>query len=507
MLPMLPIYNILTMEPNANANSNANLLWVEKYRPTKIQEYIGNRQTVRDIKSWISAYKDNSPNTKPILILHGHAGVGKTTLAHIIFAEYGFEIVEYNASDNRTKKTIYETVGTIGKFSVSILAEGHHRRQVGLIMDEVDGLAGGVNGGVDELVSIVCNTSANSKKLRGRPRTRAPMTSSTSKNKTDSGTTTTITKAKPTNSEPTTSQSKAVFPVICTCNSIKDKKLAPLLKEALVVKIPQPTTVDLLNMGKRIAIGENLIISENQLLHLVNASNRDYRSFIFNLFQWSLTPQQTAFQFTDSLPLSLPIPLSPPATHHEISETPLGKLGYFINNKDFSITEIMRYIETDGNVYFLGLYANWLTILKDVGFFRNPNTSPIQTILSIMQDITDADIIHNQLYNKQSWECESYKNYIGCINIIAKMRKLVKSPQLFYLHHHSKFNQMSSEASTLNKKFETISAPNSFIGASINNPQSLFYAFPSIKKQLLNKKNYEDVEKMYKTIGKNLFIK
>jgi hypothetical protein len=124
-----------------------------------------------------------------------------------------------------------------------------------------------------------------------------------------------------------------------------------------------------------------------------------------------------------------------------------------------------------------------------------------------MRDITDADIIHNQLYNKQSWECESYKNYIGCINIIAKMRKLAKSPQLFYLHHHSKFNQMSSEASTLNKKFETISAPNSFIGSSINNPQSLYYAFPSIKKQLLNKKNYEDVEKMYKTIGKNLFTK
>lgn len=505
MLLILPISNILTMEPSANANTN--LLWVEKYRPTKIQEYIGNRQTVRDIKSWISAYKDNSPNTKPILILHGHAGVGKTTLAHIIFAEYGFEIVEYNASDNRTKKTIYETVGTIGKFSVSILAEGHHRRQVGLIMDEVDGLAGGVNGGVDELVSIVCNTSAPSKKLRGRPRTRVPATSSTSKNKTDNDTTTTITKAKATNSESSISQSKAVFPVICTCNSIKDKKLAPLLKEALVVKIPQPTAADLLNMGKRIAIGENLIISENQLLQLVNASNRDYRSFIFNLFQWSLTPQQTAFQFTDSLGLSMSTPLSPPTTHHEISETPLGKLGYFINNKDFSLTEIMRYIETDGNVYFLGLYANWLTILKDVGFFRNPATSPIHTILSIMRDITDADIIHNQLYNKQSWECESYKNYIGCINIISKMRKLGKSPQLFYLHHHSKFNQMSSEASTLNKKFEAISEPNSFIGSSINNPQSLFYAFPSIKKQLLNKKNYEDVEKMYKTIGKNLFIK
>lgn len=507
-----------------------NLLWVEKYRPNKLQDYICNRQTLRDIKSWINAFKNPEVNSKSFLVLHGRPGVGKTTLAHIIFAEYGFDIVEYNASDNRTKKTIYETVGTIGKFSVSILEEGKGRQQVGLIMDEVDGLAGGINGGVDELVSIVC--VAPSKRQRGRPPgSTNKRGKSSSSNMNDDGITTTTKKttiSKKTDVNTPESKYKSLFPVICTCNSIKDKKLAPLLKEALVVKIPQPKPNDLLAIGHRIAKAENINITDNELMRIINLGKRDYRAFIFNLFQWSLNPACVIKNDCDDVKknenendtdtdaddsefndeesnVSSNEDKCKPIQDVEMSETPLGKLGHFINSKNYNMNDILRYIEADSNIYFLGIYANWLTILKDIGIFSIQPTPPITPIiLEIMKNIADADIIHHQLYDTQIWECETYKNYIGSVSNIIKLRQLNKSQHLFYLQHHSKFNQMASETSTLARKFETLGSPNSAIGSTIHSAQSLYYAFPLINKKQMIKKDYEDVDKVYKTVKKSI---
>jgi replication factor C small subunit len=53
-------------------------LWVEKYRPQTLSEYVGNET----VKETIQQYLDN--NDIPHLLLHGKAGTGKTTLAKLI---------------------------------------------------------------------------------------------------------------------------------------------------------------------------------------------------------------------------------------------------------------------------------------------------------------------------------------------------------------------------------------------------------------------------------------
>jgi DNA polymerase III delta prime subunit len=490
-----------------------NLLWVEKYRPKKLSDYICNRQTLKDIKHWINSYKDN--NAKPFLVLHGRPGVGKTTLAHIIFSEYGYDTIEYNASDNRTKKTIYETIGTIGKFSVSMLEEGKGKQQVGLIMDEVDGLAGGINGGVEELVSIVCTVP--SKRQRGRPQGSLNNTKKgkASSNQLDDGITTTTSKSKTSSTLTEPQQHKSTFPVICTCNSIKDKKLASLLKEALVIKINQPKVVDLLNIGKRIALAEHLVVSDDELTRIINLGKKDYRAFIYNLFQWSLNPNYNIKKDAgdnggdDGGDVGDEDSGSENASEIdiqdlEISETPLGKIGHFINYKRYELQDILRFIEADSNVYFLGIYANWLTLLKDVGFFELKPQPNFNVILDIMKALSEADIIHHQLYETQMWDCEIYKNLLGSVKIVALIRSFNKGNTMFYLQHHSKFNQMASETATLARKFELLGEPNSFLGSTIHSSQSLYYAYPLLNKKIMVKKEYEDVEKIYKTVNRYL---
>ena len=70
-------------------------LWVEKYRPKTLKEYVVRDEAQRrQIEAWI---KDKSI---PHLLLSGAPGVGKTTLAKMLFHELdvsGYDILEINA--------------------------------------------------------------------------------------------------------------------------------------------------------------------------------------------------------------------------------------------------------------------------------------------------------------------------------------------------------------------------------------------------------------------------
>ena len=117
---------------------------------------------------------------------------------------------------------------------------------------------------------------------------------------------------------------------------------------------------------------------------------------------------------------------------------------------------------------------------------------------------------------------ETYKNIIGSVEILnifktLKRKNEAKTPsskpqqQLFYLTHHSKFNQMALEEANIRRKVISLSNISGLIGSSINNVQSLYYAFNTIKPSLIPKdtsafKDYKDIEKINKTITTKLSL-
>jgi replication factor C small subunit len=105
-------------------------LWVEKYRPKKIEGYVFRDDHQRkQIETWI---KDRSI---PHLLLSGSAGIGKTTLAKILINELGIEdydVLELNASrtnsveDVRDKITNFVQMIPFGPFKVVLLDEADY---------------------------------------------------------------------------------------------------------------------------------------------------------------------------------------------------------------------------------------------------------------------------------------------------------------------------------------------------------------------------------------------
>jgi len=85
-------------------NSQNNSLWVEKYRPDQLENYVGNES----IKKVISKYLQQ--NDIQNLIFYGPAGTGKTTLAKLIIKNLDCESIYINASDERGIETIRDKV-------------------------------------------------------------------------------------------------------------------------------------------------------------------------------------------------------------------------------------------------------------------------------------------------------------------------------------------------------------------------------------------------------------
>lgn len=105
-------------------------LWVEKYRPKKVDGYVFRDDHQKNqVERWIKE------GTIPHLLFSGNAGIGKTTLAKILCNELGIndlDILEINASRENNVDTVREKIINFvqmipfGPFKVVLLDEADY---------------------------------------------------------------------------------------------------------------------------------------------------------------------------------------------------------------------------------------------------------------------------------------------------------------------------------------------------------------------------------------------
>ncbi|KAL4918216.1 replication factor RFC1 C terminal domain-containing protein [Aspergillus aurantiobrunneus] len=152
------------------------LLWTSKYAPTSLNMICGNKGAVDKLQGWLRDWRKNAKSNfaKPgkdgygtyrSVMIHGPPGIGKTTAAHLVAKLEGYDIVESNASDTRSKKLVetgllgvLDTTSLQGYFSNSEKKVESKKKNLVLIMDEVDGMSAGDRGGVGAMAAVAKKT-------------------------------------------------------------------------------------------------------------------------------------------------------------------------------------------------------------------------------------------------------------------------------------------------------------------------------------------------------------
>lgn len=182
-------------EGDAKQKKVNSMMWTEKYRARKFTDLIGDERTHRSVLRWLKGWDpivypglSRSQKKKPaqedegervhrkVLLLSGPPGLGKTTLAHVCAKQAGYEVLEINASDERSrdvvKGRIRDALGTENVKGANVeVGENKVRRAakpVCVVVDEVDGVVGGAGSGgeggfMKALIDLVILDQRNSK--------------------------------------------------------------------------------------------------------------------------------------------------------------------------------------------------------------------------------------------------------------------------------------------------------------------------------------------------------
>jgi len=116
--------------------------WAEKYRPTTLSSVAGNPTAKKHLLEWAMSWEQGRPISRAVLCC-GRAGVGKTSAVLALASEMGWEVVELNASDQRTAEVIRRVVGLASR--TATLDPKLGRRLI--VLDEADNVHGRADAG------------------------------------------------------------------------------------------------------------------------------------------------------------------------------------------------------------------------------------------------------------------------------------------------------------------------------------------------------------------------
>ena len=204
-------------------------LWVTRYTPRRLKEMIGGTGPITELSAWLTGWVTTG-GVRGALVT-GPPGIGKTTAVGLIVRGCGYELVEFNASDERS-------ASAVRKYFDEAKRSGCCGKRRVIVMDEVDGMSTGDRGGIGELARVIA---------------------------------------------------ACTFPIICIANERGTPRLRPLASCCLDIRFQRPTkTVIAKALYERVVKAEKLGYTVGQLEELCERNGNDIRSVI-NALQFSAT--------------------------------------------------------------------------------------------------------------------------------------------------------------------------------------------------------------------------
>jgi replication factor C subunit 1 len=225
-IPILRANDLLvSLAPKAHNDVD---LWVDKHAPKTLDAVIGHAEQIKSLSTWLRCWATDISLPRGALVT-GPPGIGKTTVVHLVVKSAGYDVIELNASDERSAKAVRNWFEEASKAT-------HIGKQRVVVMDEVDGMSSGDRGGIGELARVLKTCS---------------------------------------------------FPVICIANERTTPRLKPLVNACFDIRFSRPNRSSIARVLMNTVVKQQKIaISAADLETLCEANGNDIRQ-ILNYLQFT----------------------------------------------------------------------------------------------------------------------------------------------------------------------------------------------------------------------------
>jgi replication factor C subunit 1 len=362
-------------QENVDQAQQEALLWTEKYRPTTLKDFIGNKTNVTRLVEWLQAWHPEmkGEGSAKAALISGPPGIGKTTAAILAAREAGYDYVEFNASDTRSKKALSEFMNEmIGTSSVSeffragaIKPSGssvHSRRKV-IIMDEVDGMSGGDRGGIGELIKYIKKTQS---------------------------------------------------PIICICNDRSHPKVRNLANYCVDLRFRRPDANQIRSRIMTIGFREHMDLKPNTIDELVANTQSDIRQILNVLSTWKLKASSMSFDEAKKMGT---------IAGKDFEMGPFEIVRRFLSGYEFrkeSINDLLNLYFYDTSLIPLMIHENYLHVVQPhlvPGTLnaKQKNLRHLELISLTADALSMSDMVDQRIRREQEWGLSPSYAVFSCL--------------------------------------------------------------------------------------------
>ena len=351
------------------------LLWTEKYRPTTFKDFIGNKTNVTRLIEWLQAWHPEmkGEGSAKAVLISGAPGIGKTTAAILASREAGYDYVEFNASDTRSKKALSEfmnemigTSSVFGLFRVNATkapgSSDRSRRKL-IIMDEVDGMSGGDRGGIGELIKYI---------------------------------------------------KKSRIPIICICNDRSHPKVRNLANYCVDLRFRRPDANQIRSRIMTIAFREHMDLKPNTIDELVANTQGDIRQILNVLSTWKLKASSMSFDEAKKIGT---------VAGKDFEMSPFEIVRRFLSGYEFrkeSINDLLNLYFYDTSLIPLMIHENYLHVVQShlvPGSLnaKQKNLQHLELIGLTADALSMSDMVDQRIRREQEWGLSPSYAVFSCL--------------------------------------------------------------------------------------------
>lgn len=333
-----------------------NDLWINKYKPHKIDKIIGNVKQIETFKQWIQKPTNSS------IIISGNQGLGKTLTIKLILEEFNYNIRIINPNeikDHRLLDDFNDYYNFVNSVYSKIKFNDYKSNKIALIFDETENIT------LTSEKKYIMDIFKNNNKMKS-------------------------------------------FPLIFISNNQHSKLLNDLKKSCKEILFTNPSNEELKQLIKSISFSEKIIWENDNLIDkLILFAQNDIRRLI-NLFQ------ELSYHLKNGK-----ITNSEMDEFIEKSREKNIDVGLFdsterILNNYLDYETIIKLYESEKVLLPLMIHENYLK--KILNKSKDSWQNIIYNIVKVSDSLSRGDNIETSIYTDQNWYLQNIHGFYTCLN-------------------------------------------------------------------------------------------